>query len=85
MAVFEGVLSSSPADHTVLTEEAAAAGSGSQQYFASSQLRGPGELEHVGAVQLGAQRHPIVVRAEPQRRSGKLVGGRLGAQGRCAD
>jgi len=84
MAVFEGGLSSSPADHTVLQEEAAAAGSGSQQYFASSQPRGPGELEHVEEVQLGAQWLPIVVQAELQRRSGTLVGAHLGAQGRCA-
>jgi hypothetical protein len=86
MAAFEEGLSSSPADHTALPEVVAAVvGSGSQQCFASSQPRDPGELEHVGEVQPAVQWLPIVVQAELQRRSGKLVGGHLEAQGRCAD
>lgn len=84
MAAFEEVLSLSLADRRVLLEEAVAVGSESQQYFASSQQRGPEELEHAGEGRLGAPRHPIVVQVEPQRHSGKLVGERLVARGRCA-
>ena len=84
MAVSGEVLSLSLSDHKDLLEEAAVAGSVSQQCFLSSRQHGLVEPGHAAEAQLVERPRPIAALVAPLHRSDMLVDEHLVVSGHCA-